>query len=65
MAASMSDAKGLRTLEDEISKLKKLLADAMLDNAILKDPMMHSCAPGCASWRRNAGGSAIDVCTSS
>lgn len=32
-----SDAKKLRALEDENAKLKKLLADAMLDNAGLKD----------------------------
>ena len=33
----VSDAKKLRALEDENAKLKKLLAEAMLDNAILKD----------------------------
>ncbi len=33
----VSDAKRLRALEDENSKLKKLLAETMLDNAILKD----------------------------
>ena len=33
----VSDAKRLRALEDENSKLKKLLADAMLDNSALKD----------------------------
>jgi len=33
----VSDAKRLRTLEDENGKLKKLLADAMLDNAMLKE----------------------------
>jgi putative transposase len=32
----VSDAKRLRALEDENSKLKRLLADAMLDNAMLK-----------------------------
>jgi putative transposase len=31
------EAKRLRSLEDENAKLKKLLADAMLDNAALKD----------------------------
>jgi len=30
-------AKRLRTLEDENTRLKRLLADAMLDNAALKD----------------------------
>ncbi|KAF0228264.1 MAG: transposase family [Beijerinckiaceae bacterium] len=33
----LSDAKRLRQLEDENNKLKRLLADAMLDNAVLKD----------------------------
>jgi len=32
-----SDAVKLRALEDENAKLKRLLADAMLDNAVLKD----------------------------
>ena len=34
---SISDARRLKKLEDENSKLKKLLAEAMLDNAVLKD----------------------------
>ncbi len=33
----VSDAKRLRGLEDENAKLKKLLAEAMLYNAMLKD----------------------------
>ncbi|MET4323786.1 putative transposase [Bradyrhizobium sp. RT5a] len=33
----VSEAKRLRQLEDENAKLKRLLADAMLDNAALKD----------------------------
>jgi len=33
----VSDARKLRALLDENAKLKKLLAEAMLDNAILKD----------------------------
>jgi len=33
----VSDAKRLRSLEDENRRLKKLLAEAMLDNAMLKD----------------------------
>lgn len=33
----VSDARRLRALEDENAKLKKLLAEQMLDNAILKD----------------------------
>ena len=33
----VSDARRLKVLEDENRKLKKLLAEAMLDNAMLKD----------------------------
>ncbi len=33
----VSEAKRLKTLEDENAKLKRLLADAMPDNAALKD----------------------------
>jgi putative transposase len=33
----VSEARRLKALEDENSKLKKLLAEAMLDNAMLKD----------------------------
>jgi putative transposase len=33
----VSDAKRLKALDDENAKLKKLLAEAMLDNAMLKD----------------------------
>lgn len=33
----VSDAKRLKALEDENAKLKKLLAESMLDIAILKD----------------------------
>ena len=33
----VSEAKRLRSLEDENAKLKKLLAEAMLDIAVLKD----------------------------
>jgi putative transposase len=31
------DARWLKTLENENTKLKKLLAEAMLDNAMLRD----------------------------
>jgi putative transposase len=34
---SISDAKRLKQLEEENTKLNKLLAEAMLDNAVLKD----------------------------
>lgn len=33
----VSEAKRLKALEDENARLKKLLAEAMLDNAVLKD----------------------------
>lgn len=33
----VSDARRLKVLEDENTKLKKLLAEQMLDNAMLKD----------------------------
>lgn len=33
----VSEAKRLKGLEDENARLKRLLADAMLDNAALKD----------------------------
>ena len=34
---NVSDAVKLRSLEDENAKLKRLLAEAMLDNTVLKD----------------------------
>ena len=33
----VSEAKRLKALEEENAKLKRLLAEAMLDNAVLKD----------------------------
>ena len=33
----VSDAKRLMALEDENARLKKLLAETMLDNAVLRD----------------------------
>jgi putative transposase len=39
----VSEAKRLRSLEDENTKLKRLLADAMLDNAALKDLLGKKC----------------------
>ncbi len=33
----VSDAKRLKQLEDENAKLKRLVADVMLDNVVLKD----------------------------
>src|SRR6516225_4957772 len=46
----VSEAKRLRALETENAKLKRLLADAMLDNAALKGS-----APA-SSWSRTASG---------
>ena len=34
---AVSEARRLKALEDENSKLKRLLAEALLDNAMLKD----------------------------
>ena len=36
-ARDVSEARRLKILADENAKLKKLLAEAMLDNAMLKD----------------------------
>ena len=33
----VSDARKLKSLESENARLKRLLADTMLDNAVLKD----------------------------
>jgi putative transposase len=41
----VSEAKRLKALEDENAKLKRLLADAMLDNVALKDLLSQK-------WRR-------------
>ena len=41
----VSEAKRLRSLEDENAKLKRLLADAMLDNAALKDLLTKNVWP--------------------
>ena len=37
----VSEAKRLRALEDENGKLKRMLADAMLDNVALKDLLLE------------------------
>jgi putative transposase len=38
----VSDAKRLKALEEENRRLKHLLADAMLDNAVLKDALSRN-----------------------
>ena len=50
----VSEAKRLRSLEDENAKLKKLLAEAMLDLAVLKDITAKS---GDARRKAGSGGS--------
>jgi hypothetical protein len=45
----VSEAKPLTTLEDENTKLRRLLTDAMLDNAALKDDVLGK------KWRRPRG----------
>lgn len=52
----VSEAKRLKALEDENAKLKKLLAEAMLDNAMLKDVASKN-----GDARREAGGSGSPV----
>lgn len=47
----VSEARRLKTLEDENAKLKKLLSEAMLDNAMLKDIAAKS-----GDARRQTGG---------
>jgi putative transposase len=51
----VSEAKRLKAPEDENAKLKKLLADAMLDNAVLKDLLAKNGNARCqARGRRSA-----------
>ena len=51
----VSDARRLKALEDENARLKKLLAEQMLDNAILKDVA----ANGDARCKAESGGSCL------
>src|SRR5215471_6800511 len=50
----VSEAKRLRALEDENGRLKRMLAEAMLDNAALKDLLEKS-----GDARRATGGGGI------
>lgn len=52
----VSDARRLKSLEDENARLKKLLAEAMLDNAILKDV---SAKNGDARRQASSGGACV------
>jgi len=51
----VSDAKRLKALEDENNKLKKLLADAMLDNAMLKEISAKNGDARCQARGRRSG----------
>jgi putative transposase len=51
----VSEAKRLRMLEDENRKLKKLLAESMLDNAALKELLARCEARCCRSFAWCAG----------
>jgi len=51
-----SDAKRLRALEDENGKLKKVLAEQILDNAMLRDINAKN---GDACWEAANGGSFV------
>ncbi len=55
----MSDARRLKALEDENGKLKKLLAEAMLDNAMVKD--IASKNGGARRQTRGYGSPAADL----
>ena len=50
----VSDARRLKGLEDENGRLKRMLADAMLDNAALKDLLGKS-----GDARSSAGGCGV------
>ena len=56
----VSEAKRLRQLEEENAKLKRLLADTMLDNAALKDLLskMYGPPPSCKRFEPLAAQSA-------
>jgi putative transposase len=56
----VSEAKRLRALEEESAKLKRLLADAMLDTAALKDLLGKNGDARCLP--RGGGSSASRVC---
>jgi putative transposase len=58
----VSEAKRLKGLESENAKLKRLLADAMLDNAALKDLLgkkWHERAAGVHRYRLHANDGAV------
>lgn len=48
-----SETARLRTLEDENRRLKKLLAEQLFDNAVLKDLLDHARSPVCDGGARD------------
>ena len=60
---NVSGAQRLKSLQDENAKLKKLLAEAMLDMAILKDvPAKNGsarCKAGCGGTRSTRPGELV------
>jgi putative transposase len=58
----VSEARRLKALEDENAKLKKLLADAMLDNVALKDLLAKKLGrQSRLSGRRRWWGSSVPI----
>lgn len=55
----VSEAKRLKQLEDENSKLKKLLAEAMLDITMLKDITSKNGDVRCGARSRGAPGGSL------
>lgn len=51
----VSDVTKLRSLEGENAKLKRLLANAMLDNVVLKDLLGNSCRRRMSGERQRSG----------
>ena len=50
----ISDAKQLEQLEDKDTKLRRLMADVMLDNVVLKDLLEKSCGASATARRGTA-----------
>ena len=48
----VSDARKLKSLEQENARLKRLLANAMLDNVVLKDALGKNCRRQANAERR-------------
>jgi putative transposase len=48
----VNEARRLKSVEDENSRLKRLLADSMLANAALKDALSKNCKACCTTTSR-------------